>query len=35
MTDIGLDAEELTETVLHLNLGFFFVVLFFSSLMRQ
>jgi hypothetical protein len=30
MTEIGLDAEGLTETVLHLNLGFFcFVLLLF------
>jgi hypothetical protein len=33
MTELGLDAEGLTETVLHLNLGF--VYLFVSPLMRQ
>jgi hypothetical protein len=35
MTELGLDAEGLTETVLHLNLGYFLFVLFFSPLMRQ
>jgi hypothetical protein len=35
MTELGLDAEGLNETVLHLNLGFFCFVLFFSPLMRQ
>jgi hypothetical protein len=29
MTELGLDAEGLTETVLHLNLGFLFVSWFF------
>jgi hypothetical protein len=31
MTELGLDAEGLTETVLHLNLGFLFVCLFVFS----
>jgi hypothetical protein len=46
MTELGLDAEGLTETVLHLNLGFICFVVFwffvfsvvcfvFSPLMRQ
>jgi hypothetical protein len=47
MTELGLDAEGLTETVLHLNLGFIsfdvlwflvfclFVCFVFSLLMRQ
>jgi hypothetical protein len=38
MTELGLDAEGLTETVLHLNLGFFCLFCFvfvFSPLMRQ
>jgi hypothetical protein len=30
MTELGLDAEGLTESVLHLNLGFICFVLFFS-----
>jgi hypothetical protein len=30
MTELGLDAEGLTETVLHLNLGFFWICLFVS-----
>jgi hypothetical protein len=39
MTELGMDAEGLTKTVLHLNLGFLFVSLFlffvFSPLMRK
>jgi hypothetical protein len=41
MTELGLDAEGLTETVLHLNLGFFvcfgfgFLLSGFLPLMRQ
>jgi hypothetical protein len=36
-TELGLDAEGLTDTVLHLNLGFclFVFVFVFSPLMRQ
>jgi hypothetical protein len=35
MTELELDAEGLTETVLHLNLGFFVFVFVFSPLMTE
>jgi hypothetical protein len=39
MTELGLDAEGLTETVLHLNLGYFlfvcFVIFPFDETMRE
>jgi hypothetical protein len=31
MTELGLDAEGLTETVLHLNLGLFFIFFLFFA----
>jgi hypothetical protein len=35
MTELGLDAKGLTETILHLNLGFFVVVVVVFPFERQ